>query len=156
MAARRSLGPRRPRGRRLVGSEDPWLCVTSFDWFCLCRSEDSALLAGAVNSGMYLKWRQSKGRWTNGSFGSLADILAHFPRMAALGRLADISWTGFLRSDLNVRSHPKQWSSGATLAQRRLPGAIQTCPGADSRRLGPKVCSCQEWPFTGTESGQNE
>jgi hypothetical protein len=36
------------------GSEDPWLCVTSFGWFCLCRKMDFAPLEIGVNSGMYL------------------------------------------------------------------------------------------------------
>jgi len=39
---------------RRGGGEDPWLCVSSFGWFCLYRRVNSGLLETAVNSGMYL------------------------------------------------------------------------------------------------------
>jgi hypothetical protein len=38
---------------RRGGSEDPWLCVTSFCWFCLCQDNYEEPRSG-VNSGMYL------------------------------------------------------------------------------------------------------
>ena len=48
-------------------------------------------------------WQTTEYR--NDRKGSQADILAYIPSAAALGRLADISWTRFRHSALNVRSH---------------------------------------------------
>ena len=39
---------------RRGGSEDPWLCVTSFGWICLYRNVNYPAIAILVNSGMCL------------------------------------------------------------------------------------------------------
>jgi hypothetical protein len=44
--------------KRRGGSEDPWLCVTSFGWFCLYRDGHFAPLKRTVNSEIYLNWPQ--------------------------------------------------------------------------------------------------
>jgi hypothetical protein len=73
---------------------------------------------------------------SNDRFGSLAESLAQFTPAAALGLLADISWTGSPRSELNVRSHRKRtFNQAKTVEYERKLSTTSSRSGCSTQRL---------------------